>query len=585
MALTQTRPSVINRLLLGPVLAIGYLHGANGRAQAGVPELSSPAWMTYTLRRTVDQGSGAYEGYADSLTASGRYDLVPDASHLAVTASYAWLYQGETCDRGEIDRSVRVRLADRLYEGSTDLDDYDDHVGPPLATWLWIPPTAAPGSVLHILERDFTVVGTEQIIAAGLEVSAIRATSEDTGRRDDAYGSFATTFVDTYWFDGNTGYFLRSEYRELNRGLSEGVAASFVWTEIVEVTGASYIAGTTPTLSQIGRCGPSSQAGHGSEQGAAPGSTLCCSIPVLFGVGVALVLLATLLSTRRAREMTIDGEVLSTRPVLTLAELPPIAPEDAPLFHLFLPHLVDQALRANHPVYVAQLSRGRVVGLGIADREAQLGSNFPKHPDACEMPRRAVGGTEFLTEHRHEVLPSVVRTAREAGRSDNPPAYNVFETYDVLTLTSPTALSYDTALVSRMTEADLPEIAALSAVVYGVRGEQWLAAALATEELGFVARIDGKLVGYAFAALVAGRGRLHGNTVSPDHRGKGIGRELARARVATCAALGATDLLTEVATWNVASLEVMRSVGFEKTGSMWIESASAARVERKVLRR
>jgi ribosomal-protein-alanine N-acetyltransferase len=279
------------------------------------------------------------------------------------------------------------------------------------------------------------------------------------------------------------------------------------------------------------------------------------------------------------------SELVSVRPVTLVSELPVLPPELSVHFHAHLPHLVACALRAAQPVFIATLEKGRVVGLGIADREAAVGSIFAPNPDACERLRVALGTTEFFTEHRHEVLPSVEATAKLAGRTERPRAYNVLETYDVFEVRAPSSPSYDSGVVTRMTEADLSEVATLWREVHGVGGQAWLTAALAEGELGFVARVDGKVVGHALASVVGEEGRLHGNTVSDAHRGKGIGRELTRARVAACVALGATRLIAEVATWNVASAEVLQSLGFAKVGTLWIESAASARTERKVVRR
>jgi hypothetical protein len=229
---------------------------AEGDATQRLDAFPAPGWMTYTVRRSVGEGGGAYEGYGDRLEAAGRYDFTSDASTLRVVASYRWIYLGERCEDGVVDRSVVVGLSDRLYRGQTDLDDYDDHAGGPFAAWLWVPPSLGIGDHARILERDFVVVDDAPIRINGVAapIRALRLRAEGADRREDAYGSFRTSFVDEYWFDRASGYVLRSVYRENDEGAFEGAPASFVWTEEVEVNGASYLAGTTPRTTEVLRC-------------------------------------------------------------------------------------------------------------------------------------------------------------------------------------------------------------------------------------------------------------------------------------------------------------------------------------------
>ncbi|GAB4215337.1 MAG: hypothetical protein OHK0013_40810 [Sandaracinaceae bacterium] len=543
---------------------------------------ASTAWFVYRTTRTVGEGTGAYAGYSDALRAVGRYDLSRESGTLTVRASYTWTYQGEQCEDGRVDRTVTADLGSRLYAGITDLDDYDERVGTtPLATWTWIPPSTAPGDTVRVLERDFVAQASETIDVAGRAVPAIVLRAEGADARNDAYGSFRTTFADTYWFDAATGYFLQSRYVERDEGSIEGAPATFVWREEVRVIGASYLEGTPDVVAPVPPC-PRLGRPYGAS-----GSTADAGVFLwVFALALAFVaFVAFALSRRGRRPITVGGQAVKVVALKTVEDFVPLAPEDSPHLASFHRHLVEQALRAGEPVLEATLEDGRVVGLGIGDREGRIGSIFAREPDACELLRQALDVTEFFTETRHEHLPSVLASARAIGRTETPKAYNVYETYEVLALADPTAHPYDTGVVRRMTEQDLADVAALSQAVHGVRGERWLAAALATGELGFVARRGGVLLGYAFATVVGMDGRLHGNTVHPDHRGQGIGKELTRARLSACAALAVSRVITEVATHNLASLEVVRSLGFQSVGQLWVESAASARGERRLLRR
>lgn len=558
---------------------------------------ASQAWMVYSVERTLDGGTGAYAGYSDGLRASGRYEIMREPSELVIGASYTWVYRGEACDEGTEDRIVRASLPDRLYQGQTDLDDYDGRTEP-LATWLWVPTDLAVGDRVRILEREFAVISRSEPTASVPAELHLRA--EGSGRRDDAYGHFTTTFVDEYWFDAETGYVLRSLYEERDRGQLDGESAAFRWTERMTVTGASYRPGTNDAREPIASChspSPMPLAGTPTQPAStrrAPsdddgtfflaflGSSACSTVLV---VGLAILGIWGLVRFFSRRVVRVDGLEAKVRPIAARAELTRLPTDESPHFAHFLGHFVDHALAAGEKVAVVELSDGRPVGLGIDDVEGRVASIFAKHGDACELLRRHFNQGELFTEHRHETLPSVHEQAVRVQMPTLPLAYNVVETYEILELASAGPQAYDTSVISRMTEADVPAVATLSQEVHGVRGEKWIAAALAVGDLGFVAKLDGAIVGYAFASVVGDRARLYGNTVSPAHRSKGLGRELARARVASVAALGAARVVTEVATWNVASLEVVRSLGFAKIGTMWVETASAIRVERKLVRR
>ncbi|MFO0708654.1 MAG: GNAT family N-acetyltransferase [Sandaracinus sp.] len=559
-----------------------------------------PAWMTYTNERTVGAGTGAYAGYTDRLEATGRYEMTVQGSLLHLLARYRWRYQGEGCETGREDRSVDVDRPSRRYLGRTDLDEYDSQTDAritallgegevadlsadlrALTTWVWAPPGLAEGAEVQILERTFRVVDRPEIEVAGVRVASVHVRAEGTGTRDDAYGRFDTTFVDEYWFDAATGYFLRSDYQEHDTGTVEGRRGGFTQHERVELTGASYVPGTVSTVGEVAPCSRVSWSSGDDASSEDSSSGLGSVVAIVFALVVGLLLWGAFRGGSRVR---IEGQHAKVVPVNALEQLPAVAPADAPRLGPFVRHFVEHALRAGEKVACVELADGRCVGVGISDREASIASIFAKDGDACELLRQSLGVSELFTEHRHEVLPSVKAAAAASGQNALA-AYNVYETYELLENAALEAQPYDASVIARMTAADLPAVAALSNEVWGIRGERWAEAALAVGDLGFVAKLDGAIVGYAFVSVCGTDARLYGNTVAVAHRGKGLGRELARARIATAAALGAKRAITEVATWNVGSLEVMKGLGFANVGTMWVESAASARVERKLVRR
>ncbi len=87
-----------------------------------------------------------------------------------------------------------------------------------------------------------------------------------------------------------------------------------------------------------------------------------------------------------------------------------------------------------------------------------------------------------------------------------------------------------------------------------------------------VAEIDGRVLGYAYAgpfrARAAYRYTLEDSVyVSPDAKGKGVGRAVLGAVIAACEALGVRQLMAVIGdTGNAGSVGLHRALGFEQTG-------------------
>jgi L-amino acid N-acyltransferase YncA len=87
-----------------------------------------------------------------------------------------------------------------------------------------------------------------------------------------------------------------------------------------------------------------------------------------------------------------------------------------------------------------------------------------------------------------------------------------------------------------------------------------------------VAELDGQVVGFAYAGpfrpRAAYRYTLEDSVyVSPDAKGKGVGRAVLTAVIAACEALGIRQLMAVIGdTGNLGSIGLHRSLGFEQTG-------------------
>lgn len=531
------------------------------------PTIPFEATFAYESTRTVGEGEDAYEGYTDRLTSAGLYRITGDAERAQIHAEYTWRYDGDPCDEGQELRDVVVDRATRLYEGRTDLDDYDSKPAP-LATWLWVPTDTREGEQLQILDRTFTCMGRAE--APSGEVIVLRAVYPEN--RVDGYGDFLYAIVDEYRFDAATGFFLSEVVTERATGTTEGMSGAFVMRTRTQLTAATYTgSGSVSAPSTVPGCSSRDARPHydNANSPLLSGDVLGVVVPLAI-----LLIGILLLRNRRKRKRTHDVEAF------TGTEITPALKQLTPTFAPFLEHFVDVAKQTGDPVLIAKpLGSQAIVGMGFLDRETKLGTIFTDNGDACEELRRELKTEDFFSEARHDVLPSV------RAISATKPAYNVLETYDVLTHALTNAPTYDPDVVTRMKPEDRDAVLALSARVHGVRGQAWFDASLATGDLCFVARIDGQVVGFAMLTVAGDHARLHSNTVHHDFRGRSLGKELTRARMNAAHALGATKLLTEVATWNVASLEVVRSLGFERQSAMFVLTARDTRGEKKALRR
>jgi len=87
-----------------------------------------------------------------------------------------------------------------------------------------------------------------------------------------------------------------------------------------------------------------------------------------------------------------------------------------------------------------------------------------------------------------------------------------------------------------------------------------------------VAEVDGRVLGFAYAGpfrpRAAYRYTLEDSVyVSPDAKGKGVGRAVLSAVIAACEALGIRQLMAVIGdTGNAGSVGLHKSLGFEQTG-------------------
>lgn len=552
-------------------------------------------FFEYTLRQQITNGVGAYEGWSDRTMASGHYEIEGDS----IWARYRWSYHSPDEDRsGDEDRHVPFSAETRRYtSGVVDLDDYDERTLPPDGRGIWwhLPPDSAAGSTVRILDDDFVVVGRvpPSSITHGRETILAERVG-GTGSRDDAYGRFATHITDRYWFDAETGYFLREVYEEHDVGALEGAYAEFDVLETTEVTAASYLPGTSATWSERAAAATpgASAPRYGSRYDDAEYASGLrrerelrgMAIRVGLGVLIALGLGYAFYRWRKAsRKHDFDGRI--TR-IERAEDLPASVVGESQHFGPLVPHLVKQTLRAGLPVYVASTSNQTAGGVALGAPPGEAATIFARDTAACEALRQAIDCAHFFSEVRHDhSFAARAAASKHATTLEGSHAYNVLETHEILVLAPvPSETSYDRKLVRRAKPADLPAVVALMDGVYGGSSKAWIEAAHAVGDVILVASEGDTIVGCALVSVVGNLARFHGLTVAKSHRGKGIGKELNRARVRIASDLGAEQVMVEVAAWNVASLEIARSQGFTKAGAMYVETNAQTKSDRQFRR-
>lgn len=577
-----------NARALGALLTLAA--GCSFALAAAAQPDAGEVWFEYRLAQEVVNGGGIYEGWSDRLTANGRYEESADR----IRARYRWQYRSpDDAREGGEDRLVFFSPATRSYTAprEIDLDDYDDRAPAPEGRFIWwrIPTELTPGDEIRILDERFTVVGPVPPSAATHDrPSVLLEQRAGIGARNDAYGDYRTTFVDQYWFDAETGYFLREVYREHDIGALEGSPASFDVEETIEVSAASYVPGTVSTWADA----PPAPAPGGTRTIASTATSEARGLLAMLtrnAFWVALLVLGAIavfvfVRSRRPRQHDFDGKV---ERLDAPEKLPSDLASQTTSFGDVLPHLVKQTLRAGLPVALAKNSVGSA-GIALGAPPGEAATIFARDTAACEALRREIGATHFFSEVRHEHAFATRAAAAKTPGVDlaGNHAYNVLETHEILKLEPlPPDASYDRECVRRAKAEDLPAVIAVADQVYGTSCKAWIEAASATGDVILVATKDDAIVGLAMVSVSGTTARFHGLSVAAAHRGKGLGKELNRARVRVAFDLGAERAIVEVASWNVASLEVARALGFSRVGSMYVETAAAAPVEQKFRRR
>ncbi len=511
---------------------LGLLLLAPGIPWAAARDPRSGDAFEYDYHMFLDQGTGDYDGYSETMTSHASYRVLSViGNNSTVLGQGAWTWQASdgSSQSGVLDVQFSFSLATRRYLAGIDVDgNYSDP-----AVWFWIPTPAVPGRVVRILDDDLTVTSVDATVWLGLlPRKALRVESWGSYFRDDVYGQFTADYHDQYYFEADTGFILAEFYEENDHsGL-----ASFRWREQVLVTASSY-----------------------------PMPLDWVSFGAVF-VGIPAVIVATLYGIRRYYRgprtvlgRTAEGvRAVTVRRLTRPGFLAGLEPGGSRFFAPFLSTFARRALASADPVVIATAGH-RIEGLLTYDGESGVGSLFAASPAVASGLLKLLKVQDYFAE------------------VDDPawkPAGRVLDTFEVLALDRPAAVPYDSAIVRPMTAADQPAVTAIAEAVYLGRAARWVSTCFQDGDLGFVGEIGGRVVAFGFATVAGTAARLHTLTVLPQHRAMGIGSELMAARLSTLSALGVERVVVEISKNNTASLRVALKAGFVRVGETQYVSSS-----------
>jgi len=514
----------------------------------------------YEYTQEVDDGSGGYYGWWEKTVSHGRYYVtsVSDGK-VEMTALYGWYYDASDSPKTPVHyvaENFSYSAETRHYVYGYDLDvDY----GPDPSVWFWVPTGMSVGQQVHILNSTFTVESTDATVWSDwLPKRAIMLVERGSGMRDDVYGQMSYTYTDRYYMDKDTGYIIAERYTEHDTGWWAGHSSSFDWTEKYDITSSSY---------------------------RIPIDWITLTVTVLIIAGIFLLMGGGIYAVRwRSRTLTTPKKVKVYR-IRKMAKYPHLPNKATINFEPFLEDFADKALRSGGRVAVATSHDG-LEGLAIYHKDAKVGAIFCKDYDINDPLRRFVGAKDFFSEIRHQVKESYIEELRNTVAVNvGHDAYNTFETSRVLGLSQLPDTGYDSANLRLMALTDMDEVAAIAKKVYKVRARRWMRSLVDTGDIGVVATVNGKVVGFAFATVIDDAARFHTLTVSPEMRGQGLAKELMRARLHFAKSLGVKNIILEIADWNLPSISVSTSFGFRNIGNMYVETTRIRRMKKNIVRR
>lgn len=117
--------------------------------------------------------------------------------------------------------------------------------------------------------------------------------------------------------------------------------------------------------------------------------------------------------------------------------------------------------------------------------------------------------------------------------------------------------------------SDLTGVQGLMEELTGSTDRSWFGTLPRREEVGFLAEVDGRLVGMSWATVVGAHARGHSFMVHPRYQGLGIGTDLLQARMAWLRGLGVRQVVSEIYEGNAASKLAAERAGMASVARMY----------------
>jgi hypothetical protein len=202
----------------------------------------------YSETTTVNNGSGVYTGYSDSLQTSG-VEQIDSVSGAIVSANYNSSYQYSSNQGSSTSGSSKGSYT--WNAGNfTYVNGSDNQVGfggnlysKPLYVWFVMNPSLSIGNTFYVLNTRFAVLSKNyslRLPTMNKYVQTIQTEGTGQYQRNDSYGVFAASYTWYGYFDTATGYIVGYDYVEQDNGNFQGQTGSFTYTDDLYVTSTSY---------------------------------------------------------------------------------------------------------------------------------------------------------------------------------------------------------------------------------------------------------------------------------------------------------------------------------------------------------
>jgi len=233
-------------------------------------------------------------------------------------------------------------------------------------------------------------------------------------------------------------------------------------------------------------------------------------------------------------------------------------PSGLSFFDPLLRHEAREALEAGGEVFVSQNPEGIKNGLFIYDGYEATGTIFTKSREVFDYFYKLMPSSYIFSELEVPELPKEVWNLWQLD-VDKVPLDHRFKHH--------VSMNHNVKEIERFMASTQPET-----------NRKWISAALRHGDKCFVVRIQDRIVGMAWMAIVGGTARSHGLYVEPQFRRMGIMKDSLQARLIYLKSRHVHTLINEIAESNVASSSHAARAGEKVVGRIFLYTSPDRRV-------